>query len=197
MTALLLFSIVGFALALLRGGSFARWSSVSVHGWAFALTSLAVQLALHNPPIDRQPWALSFGPLIWMACLVALLFVLALNARRQPATRTGWTIAALGVALNLAVVVANGGHMPQSTEARTASRGALLVQTDERLHNVVPMSDNTRLNILGDVIAEPAWIPGANVVSIGDILLGLGLGLWVYGVTRAPQAAIRRSHAYA
>lgn len=197
MTALLLFSVAGLALAHLRGGTFARWASVQVYGWALAVTSLGVQLLLHNPPIDGQPWALSFGPAIWMACLVALVLVLAFNARRQPTSRAAWTVAAIGVGLNLAVVATNGGYMPQSAEARSASRGATLVHTDGRLHNVVAMSDDTRLNLLGDVIPEPVWVPGANVVSIGDILLGLGLGLWVYGLTRTRQTAARRTTAYA
>ena len=197
MTALLLFSAFGLALARVRGGALARWSSVQVDGWAFALGSLVIQLILHNPPVDRQPWALAYGPLIWAICLLALVVVLALNAVRQPATRAAWVIAALGVGLNLAVVAANGGYMPQSADARSVSRGTTLVQADGRLRNVIMMSDETRLNVLGDALPEPAWLPNANVVSVGDVLLGLGLGLWVYGVTRPRGTAIRRGTAYA
>ncbi|GAC1315844.1 MAG: hypothetical protein NVSMB2_08050 [Chloroflexota bacterium] len=195
MTSLLAFSIVGAGLALVRGGALARWSTVQVYGWAFALGSLAVQLVLHNPPIDRQPWALTLGPLIWMMCLLALVIVLAFNAVRQPAMRAAWGIAAIGVGLNLAVVAANGGFMPQSADARSASRGGPLVETDGRLHNVIAMTDGTRLNVLGDALPEPAWLPNANVVSVGDLLLGLGLALWVYGVTRTRGTPIRRGAA--
>jgi hypothetical protein len=33
------------------------------------------------------------------------------------------------------------------------------------------------------VIAEPTWLPNANVISIGDVLLGIGLGAWAFVTT--------------
>jgi hypothetical protein len=88
--------------------------------------------------------------------------------------------------LNLLVVVANGGFMPQSADARVASRGGsvTVTQSDEpRLRNIVPMNDQTQLSLLGDVIPEPSWLPNSNVVSIGDLLLGSGLAWWAFGIT--------------
>jgi hypothetical protein len=46
------------------------------------------------------------------------------------------------------------------------------------LHNVAPIGPTTRLAWLGDVIAQPAWLPKANVVSIGDMLLSIALAWW-------------------
>jgi hypothetical protein len=188
-------TLFGIAVALLRGGSFAGWARVRVYWSAVALASLAVQLILHNPPIDRQPWALSWGPLIWTSCLAALLTVLVRNAIGSSVVRGPWAVAAMGVGLNLLVVVANGGFMPQSAEARMTTRGApeAITQFNEpQLRNVVPMSPETRLNLLGDVIPEPAWLPRTNVISIGDLLLASGLAWWAFLITAAsPRRAVR------
>ncbi|HEV7665105.1 MAG TPA: DUF5317 family protein [Chloroflexota bacterium] len=185
MTGLLAFSMVGVAVALLRGGSLSEWNNVQVRWWFVAVASLGLQLILHNQPVDHQPWAITFGPLIWLACLSGLLAVLARNAVASTAraTRLAWTVAAVGVGLNLLVVAANGGFMPQSSDARSSTRGAVAATDERRLRNVRPMSGETQLNALGDVIAEPTWLPNANVISIGDVLLGIGLGAWAFVTT--------------
>jgi hypothetical protein len=186
MTWLLVLSLLGVAAAFIRGGSFAGWARVNVSWSAVALASLALQLFLHNPPIDRQSWAITWGPLVWIACLAALLAVLIRNLIVNRTMRGPWSVAALGVGLNLLVVVANGGYMPQSEEARFVTRGApqaTTQSTQPQLRNVVPMSPETRLNVLGDVIPEPAWLPKSNVISIGDVLLGSGLAWWAFLIT--------------
>jgi hypothetical protein len=204
MTGLVALGFFGVAVALLRGGSFAGWRRIHVYWSALALGSLGVQLLLHNPPTDHQPWAIAWGPFIWTACLSALVAVLLRNAFASPAhaplrsagytSRLPWLLAALGVGLNLLVVVANGGFMPQSVDARVATRGAPVIVTqssEPQLRNIVTMGDETRLGLLGDVIAEPAWFPNANVVSIGDLLLGLGLAWWAFQVTASTARTTR------
>jgi uncharacterized protein DUF5317 len=198
MTWLLTLSLLGMAVALLRGGSFAGWARAHICWSSVALASLALQLVLLNHPIDRQPWAITWGPLIWTACLAALLVVLVRNAVASPALRGAWTVAAVGVGLNLLVVATNGGFMPQSEEARTATRGGPQASTqanEPQLRNVVPMSSETRLNWLGDAIPEPAWLPKNNVISIGDVLLGSGLAWWVFLMTAASPRRIVRLRA--
>jgi hypothetical protein len=190
MTGLAALGLIGVAVALLRGGSFAGWARIHVYWSAVALGSLGVQLILHNPPTDHQPWAIAWGPMIWTACLAALCAVLVRNAFASQANRYPWLLAAVGVGLNLLVVVANGGFMPQSADARMAARGApvAVVQSSEpELKNIVVMTDQTRLSLLGDVIAEPSWFPNANVISAGDLLLGLGLAWWAFQITAATR----------
>jgi hypothetical protein len=92
--------------------------------------------------------------------------------------------------LNLLVVTANDGYMPQSLEARQAVHGApAQTSTESKLRNVLPMSDSTKFGALGDVISEPGWWPNANVVSIGDLVLGAGLALWAFKVSSRRRAA--------
>jgi hypothetical protein len=190
MTALVALGLLGVAVALLRGGSFAGWPRIHVYWSTLALGSLAVQLLLFNPPTDHQSWAVAWGPMIWVACLVMLCTVLLRNAFGSRASRYPWLLAALGVGLNVLVVVANGGYMPQSADARSSARvasGTVVPPTGDVLRNVVVMSDETPFRFLGDVIAEPSWFPNANVISVGDLLLGLGLAWWAFGITSAKK----------
>lgn len=153
--------------------------------WPVAVGSLAWLLLLHNHPIDQQAWAIELGPLLWTACLAGLFVMLLRNGVGDRAHRAAWAVAALGAGLNLLVVSANGGYMPQSAEARVLARGATIDATGQaQLRNVRPIDDATVLGGLGDVLAEPAWFPKANVVSIGDVLLGLGIAGWAFSVTR-------------
>jgi hypothetical protein len=193
MTWLLTLTVIGVAVALMRGGSFAGWARAQVCWSAVALGSLALQVLLYTAPIDQQPWAITWGPAIWTGCLAALLAVLVRNLTIDRAMRGAWLVAAVGVGLNLLVVAANGGFMPQSEEARLATRGTPQTQSQAgtQLRNVVPMNPETRLNWLGDVIPEPAWLPRTNVISVGDVLLGLGLAWWAFLITSSARRAIR------
>jgi hypothetical protein len=195
MTGIAVFGLIGVAVALVRGGSFAGWAKVHVYWSLVVFGSLGVQLLLHNPPTDHQAWAIAWGPIIWSACLATLCAALLRNAIAVRSTRYAWLLAAVGVGLNLLVVVSNDGFMPQSAEARTISRGApiaLATQSSEpQLRNIAVMNDQTRLSLLGDVIAEPAWFPNANVISVGDLLLGLGLAWWAFLITASTRRTQR------
>jgi hypothetical protein len=184
MITLAVLSGLGVVAALLRGGSLAAWSRVQVRWSAAAMAALALLLVLHNHPVDQQQWAIEFGPAIWTACLAALFAVVVRNCVASREQRAAWLIAALGVGLNLLVVAANGGYMPQSTGARLVAFGKPLQADAVQLRNVKPMDESAQLIFLGDVIAEPSWLPKANVISIGDVLLAVGLTCWAFGVTR-------------
>jgi hypothetical protein len=89
--------------------------------------------------------------------------------------------------------------MPQSEAAHIATRGTSQTSSEASvLRNVVPLTAETRLSTLGDVIPEPAWLPKNNVISIGDLLLGLGLAVWAFQVTAAsPRRTPFRARAQA
>ena len=76
---------------------------------------------------------------------------------------------------NFVVIVANGGVMPASRAAQVA---AGLVGRQGFENSVAVAHPN--LAFLGDVFAVPAGVPLANVFSIGDALLVLGIFLIVH-----------------
>jgi len=179
-----LFALVGAPFA---GGSIAGLVRARMEWWWVVVGAFAVELVLYNPPVDTQAWALSIGPWLWVATKLAMLAALVRNARADRASRWLWLVMSVGIGLNTLVIVANGGHMPQSVEAATAVWGPRHAGPDahlDRLQNVAVLSPESRLTWLADVMAEPSWLPRPNVLSIGDVLLAFGMAGWVFGATR-------------
>jgi len=80
--------------------------------------------------------------------------------------------------LNLLVIALNGGYIPASAEAlRHAGLQDVAAMLEQGLHhgNTVLMGAKTRLNFLGDWLALPAQVPLSTAFSIGDLVLGLGV----------------------
>jgi hypothetical protein len=125
-----------------------------------------------------------------------MLAALARNARTDRAARWTWLVMTVGIGLNAIVIVANGGHMPQSVEAAVAVWGPRHASPDAlpgRLQNIAVLGPDSRLPWLADVITEPSWFPRPNVLSIGDVLLAFGMAGWVFKATRRrPQAEAGR-----
>jgi hypothetical protein len=171
---------------------------LEVRWWPAALGAFAVELVLYNPPIDQHQWAMQIGPWIWVATRFVMLAVALHNARAGARLVPAWLLAAAGLALNTLVIGANNGYMPQSTEAALQAWGAERVHAFRAypgLHNVAPLDADTRLAWLGDVIAQPTWLPRPNVISVGDLLLSLGIAGWMYGALGAPGPRLARVNA--
>ena len=180
MVGLLAPTLIAFCAALAIGGSPRRLVASRILGWPAIVACFALELVLYNPPIDTQPWAEQAGPWVWLATRLVFLGVLLVNG--WPASNAlAWPywLAALGLGLNTLVIAANGGHMPRSVEAAVAVWGASHIDPT-RLQNIAPMAADTRFAWLGDVFAEPTWLPRPNVISIGDICLALGVASWVF-----------------
>ena len=101
-----------------------------------------------------------------LATYVAAGWYVVLN-RRIP----GLWIVALGAASNGIAIAANGGTLPAS---RTALETAgIHLEPGEFLNSGV--LEHPHLGFLGDVFAIPAGFPLANVFSVGDVLIVLGV----------------------
>jgi len=81
----------------------------------------------------------------------------------------------IGVALNVAVVVANRG-MPVDPDALARVGRRDVDVTRGFLYKHVPMTEDTRLSWLGDRIPVPIQ---RNVISVGDVLMAVAICLWV------------------
>ncbi len=120
------------------------------------------------------------GALIYVASTAAVLVAVLRNLRLP-----GIALVALGAVSNLAAVVANGGVMP-TTEAALATAGL----TDGPGFSNSAVVADPALAPLTDIFALPSWVPLANVFSIGDVLIGVGvvvlLAVGMRGRTRSP-----------
>ncbi len=90
---------------------------------------------------------------------------------------TGMAIVALGTALNLAAIVANGGVMPAS---RAAMRTAGITPSHDFMNSTAVA--HPRLQPLGDVFAIPKAWPLHNVYSVGDIVIVIGVVVAMHAI---------------
>jgi hypothetical protein len=141
--------------------------------WLF-VGGLLVQVVLFSEPVSER--ISDLGPWIYVgSTTVVFLAVLANRAIR------GMSIVALGAASNLAAIVANGGYMPASAAAMAA-----LGKVDPTSYSNSSIIANPSLAPLTDIFALPAWLPYANVFSLGDVVIGLGV---VVVIVRAMRPA--------
>jgi uncharacterized protein DUF5317 len=153
--------VAGLVLGLLFHGWPGRLGEMRFRWAPLIVLGTLVQLALFSPTVTERIGSL--GAPIYVGS-TALVLVAVLRNVRIP----GIAIVALGAASNLAAIVANGGYMPASAAALGA-HGA-----GSGYSNSV-VAANPALAPLTDVFALPDWVPAANVFSVGDVLIGLGI----------------------
>jgi hypothetical protein len=96
-------------------------------------------------------------------------------------------LGAIGGALNLAAIVANGGVMPADPDALVTA--GIHQQADEFANSTAVA--HPHLAFLGDVFAVPSSLPVSNVYSVGDVILVVAALLALHCVCGS-RLALRR-----
>ncbi len=166
--------VLGLLLGRLLGGRLDGLAGLSFRWVGVAIAGLAVQVVLFSAPMSRD--MRDIGPLLYAASTGAVLVFVLVNLRIR-----GMAVVALGAGLNLLAIVANGGTMP-------ASRAALAMAGLGSSGGYASSRELTSpvLGPLGDVFALPAGVPLANVFSVGDVLIALGIVLVIVAAMRLP-----------
>ncbi len=169
----MIFTLIALVAALAVGGSLNHLATTRFRYPWLVFVGLALQLAIQTiarPFLDGDQ---ALALLLASMALVATFLVLNIKLG-------GTGLAAAGLALNVIVIAANGA-MP--VHAASAERvGAPISVTEGGVKHEV-MNDSTRMSWLGDAIPVP---PLKTVLSLGDVLLALGIALFVYRATRGP-----------
>jgi hypothetical protein len=178
----LLLAVVVLSVVTVRpaGGSLTELGRAHLRYAPAILGALAVQVLIIVVAPGGSSWV--HRALHVASYALAAVFVVA-NRRLA-----GMRLLGLGAALNLIAIIANNGVMPASRSAlRTA--GMLTASNDFVNSAAVP---HPRLLVLGDVLAVPRSVPFANVYSIGDVLIAVGLAVVIHGLAGSrlvPRAA--------
>ncbi|MFV2063053.1 MAG: DUF5317 domain-containing protein [Chloroflexota bacterium] len=176
---LLLYSIAaGLLLGRLLGGRLGNLENLRFVWWQVALAGLAVQLVLFSGPVEERIG--SVGVPIYVISTLAVMAALLRNMRFR-----GLVIIAVGAALNLIVVIANGGAMPSAPDAWLALNGVAEVPV-AHFSNSVLIGPGTWFPFLGDVFVWPRPLPLANVFSIGDVIIAVGAVVFLVSAMRKP-----------
>lgn len=179
---------IGIILGYLRGGRLENLSRLELRGPWLIFAALAVQLLIFplGPGGPLLPVGTTATAVLHLGSY-GLLGAFVWRNRREG----GIVLMGVGMLLNVIVISANGGYMPTSPELLAAAgRGEAARQLREAgvyANNICADCEGTaaRLPFLGDVLYVPAWVPLANVFSLGDVLLMLGLILFLQAKMRA------------
>jgi hypothetical protein len=182
---LLLYAIAAGLLAgSVAGGRIAALADLHIRWLGVAVLGLAFQLVLFHPLAAERVGDL--GPVLYVVSTLAVFAALLHNL-----SLPGLPIVALGAALNLVAILANGGAMPSDPAAWMALTGVAAIPTDDFTNSVL-IGPGTALPWLSDVFVLPRPIPLANVFSIGDVLIAVGIAWCVARSMRRPDAAAWR-----
>ena len=166
---------IGFLFALLLGGKPSRVVDVKLKApWAVA-AAFGIQLVLFS---EFAPARLASAKAELHVATYALLVVFAVMNRRQLVLLPMM----VGMALNGLVIAVNHGTMPVTHAAAAAaglSPGAFQ-NVSEQAH---------RFGFLGDVFALPSRLPFSNTFSVGDLLISLGMIVFVVVVSTRDEGS--------
>jgi fermentation-respiration switch protein FrsA (DUF1100 family) len=172
---------IGLAAGLLLGGRLEGLASLGFRWAPLAIAGLLVQIAIFGPLGELVGTA---GPALYVGSTVAVLAAVVRNVRIP-----GLALVVIGASLNLAAIIANGGVMP-------ADPGALAVAglVSDRGFSNSAVLEAPVLRPLTDIYALPTVVPFANVFSVGDVLIGIGIASTIaLGMRRAPHVRTRRT----
>jgi Family of unknown function (DUF5317) len=167
---------IGIVAGFLAGGRLERLGALRLRWAPLALLGLAIQVLIFSDPVSGLVGGA--GPAIYVASTAIVLIAVLRNVAIP-----GVALIAAGAACNLAAIVANGGWMPADAGA-LASVGGLPTGAS----NSIVLADPV-LHPLTDLFALPAALPLANVFSIGDVLIGVGIAATIAFAMRAAPAA--------
>ncbi len=172
--------ILSILIASLRGGRISRFADAEFKkiGWIIASFAIRFALSWATGRVDIPP---ALAAVVHTFAYVIVIYAVTANLR----IRGMWLIGS-GTALNMLVIVVNGGRMPIGMEGlRRAGLNILpsfqaIASGASYTHELVDAQ--TRLPFLGDVlcIPKPLWPP--TVFSAGDILVMLGAFILVQSI---------------
>ena len=177
--------LAGLVVGVLSGGSAGRLGDLRFSWAPLIALGMTAQVALFSTPLGDALGAAA--PVVYVASTLAVLAAVARNLAIP-----GLALVLAGGASNLVAICANGGYMPVSPDALVA-----LGRLPQAGYSNSRLLDGVVLGPLTDLFAMPAWLPAANIFSVGDVGIGLGAAIAIVAAMhgrgplrpRAPMAA--------
>ncbi len=175
---LLGFAALGLLIGLLSGGSLKALSHYPLKGLLLPIAAYALKA---GAALLLAPQS---GAVVVALMQYGLLFLfLFLNLRRPV-----WPLFAFaGTLLNFLVIVSNGGCMPVSPLLLGEAGTRLTQLAQGNVYAYCLTDETTRLAVLGDIIRIGSVSQPVGFASIGDLLLGVGVGILCWHMTRKGQ----------
>ena len=164
--------VLAVVVSLLRGGRLSNFTEIRLRAWWLLFVGFGMQIAAEF--VDNSDVA------TWLVLLSFLPLMAVVLLNRDEA---GMWIAGIGILMNFTVIALNGG-MPVLLEAVELAGGSAEGLAFDAKH--VLLTDDTRLPFLADIIPLPG-----NVISLGDVFLAVGLGVFIEDQLKQPKRLFR------
>ena len=168
--------VIGLAVGLALGGRASGLTELTFRWRGAVLAGIVTQVLLFSTPLNGMVGTL--GPLIYVGSTALVLAAILVNRRI-----TGMPVIALGAGSNMSAIIANGGYMPADPGAM-----ASLGQTISGAYSNSVIVHDPALRPLTDIFALPGWLPFANVYSIGDVVIGIGVVIVIVAAMRGASS---------
>ena len=146
------------------------WAPVMVLGFV-------AQIVLFTGPVTERIGDL--GPVLYVGSTATVLVAVARNWRVR-----GMPVVLAGALSNFAAIVSNGGYMPASPGALAA-----LGKAEATVYSNSAVVPQPNLPWLTDIFAMPRGMPMANIFSVGDVLIAMGIAAVIVLAMHAKAAA--------
>lgn len=169
-------AVASMVVGKLRGGTFSSLGEMPLKRVDCIIASFAIEAAVVALGLRGAAFVSSVAPYAFFVSYALLLYAIWANRHIRWMLLTG-----IGVALNFVVIIANGMKMPVSADMLTAvgmAQQVTAIQSGKVLtYRLVDAT--TRLWQLGDVIPIGQPYPIHRVVSLGDVVMSLGVFLLI------------------
>lgn len=167
--------VIGFIIGAVREGRIMYFNASKFKGWALTLLAFVLYVVPYFLHLFKVPFA--YMPWLSYSAIVIVGLVVLFNVEKR-----GMKLILLGLILNLIVMGFYGGKMPIDTEKMSAL-GYTSFSESVVKGNVMNYIDISEVDgfqsYLGKMIALPKFYPLAKVLSVGDLLVSLGIVLLV------------------
>jgi hypothetical protein len=179
--------ILGIIIGLFRRGSFTNLLQVDIpYVWLIIPAYLLQRVSIYFLP--------SILPFVVPITYLIIMFVFFKNRRQF-----GFFWSLLGMFANFLVTSVNGGRMPVEVSlAEKVNPEHVEPLLSGSYFKHIPMSDQTHLNLLGDIFFIQPPYPHTTLVSLGDILISIGIMLFIqYSMVNGGEKKVGTIHAAA
>jgi Family of unknown function (DUF5317) len=169
--------VAGLVVGVATGGRIGALADVRFRWAPLIAIGFLAQIVLFSDVVAQRIG--DAGPLLYVASTGLVVAAVVRNLDLP-----GLPLIVAGAACNLAAILANGGYMP-TTEAAAALYG----RAAPAAYSNSAIVASPALELLVDRIPLPRWVPFANIISIGDVLLGIGVFVLLVTVMRRGRRA--------
>jgi len=171
--------IASVIIGLIRGGRLSRFSFVDFKRvWIFIL-ALAVQTIIIVLGVGNNQFVLKYTKELYILSYSLLFVGIIVNIR----FRALWIIM-IGSLMNFSAFLANGYKIPVSMDGlKLAGFTELYTFMEEgKLILYTPITEATKYSVLGEIITIPAPYPYPQILSVGDLVIALGLFVFIQSI---------------